>query len=95
MNEMKDFHLKADEKWQYLNAARGMMSMDLFGLYVYLYTNYNDQYGYAFPSHKKMIDDLQVSDRTLKQDLAMLETFGFIVRERGHRWQNTRYYFPH
>lgn len=90
-----NYKVNSDEKWQYLNCARSKLNASLFGLYTYLFTLYNDKYGYAYPSFEQMKNDLQTSERTLKQDLALLESFEYIVRERGHKGQNTRYYFPH
>ena len=55
-----NYKVNSDEKWKYLNCARSKLNASLFGLYTYLFTLYNDNYGYAYPSFEQMIKDLQV-----------------------------------
>ena len=87
--------LNNNEKWQYLNTARDCLSDELMGLYFFLFSHYNEEKGYAYPSHKVMVDQLLISHSKLKQNLALLEYFGFIERLTGCKGKNTKYIFPH
>lgn len=64
-------------------------------VYKYLLDYHNADKGYAYPSLNQIKESLNISKPTVIRSLNYLEEKELIIRDKGFKGKNTRYYFTH
>ena len=64
-------------------------------VYIYLCKNFNENYGYAFPTIKNMSENLNMSEKTIKNKIKLLKEKNFIKvgkNPNSQGYKNNIYY---
>ena len=86
------------DKYAYTNFALDCKKLTLqeYGLYCALIRHLSDELGYAFPSYDDLMTKLNITSRnTLNNHIQSLIKKGFIIKVKGSKSMNNRYYFVH
>lgn len=92
------YKMNTKYKHRYINNAidSGKLTCTEIGVYVTLIRFVNKETGYAYPSHEQLMRCTNIKKiDTLIKHVTSLESKGFIMRDKGNRGKNTRYYFIH